>query len=229
MATRRRFGGRVRLPCARPAAGAGGQHAAEITLLLTSDPTADPTSAMATNLSLLHTRAVSEEVVDGLDLPLTPGGLPGDGDGRTAVRPAGGGHGQGPSDQEAIRRVNALASVYLAFRGQQLSTFADSTIQANQRHIDSLDTEIAALSKRYDAAASTPGQEQLATALLTQRAQLQRRSTLPIRRTRRPASRARRSPMPATSSTPLPSSTSPGSRVPCWPSSPGSSVGRRSG
>ena len=61
-----------------------------------------------------------------------------------------------PSAQEAITRVNQLASVYLAFRGEQLSAFANSTIQANQKRIDSLNAQIAQLSKKYDAAASTP-------------------------------------------------------------------------
>src|SRR5690349_1313783 len=51
---------------------AGGQHAATVTLLLTSDPTVDPNSAVATNISLLHTRAVSEAVVHDLGLPDSP-------------------------------------------------------------------------------------------------------------------------------------------------------------
>jgi capsular polysaccharide biosynthesis protein len=151
----------------------GGLHAATVTLLLTSDPTTDPNSAMATNMSLLHTRAVSGQVVKDLNLPDTPESFgatvtaaPLSDQLMTVTVTA-------PSAQQAITRVNQLASVYLTFRGDQLSAFANSTIQANQKRIDSLNAQIAILSKKYDAAASTAGQEQLATNLLTQRAQLQ--------------------------------------------------------
>lgn len=151
----------------------GGQPAATVTLLLVSDPTTDPSAAMVTNLSLLHTLSVSEEVVKDLGLPVTPA------DFRATVT-----GGQlsnqlmtvtvtAPSDQEAIKRVNALAAVYMDFRTQQLSTTATSTINANQKRIGDLNGQIAALTKQYDAAASTPGQEQEAGALLGQRAQLQ--------------------------------------------------------
>ena len=151
----------------------GGLHAATVTLLLTSDPTADPNSAMATNMSLLHTRAVSGEVVKDLHLSDTPESFgatvtaaPLSAQLMTVTVTA-------PSAQEAITRVNQLAAVYLTFRGEQLSAFANSTIQANQKRIDSLNAQIGILSKKYDAAASTAGQEQLATNLLTERAQLQ--------------------------------------------------------
>ena len=94
-------------------------------------------------------------------------------DGGTAVRPADDPHGHGSDGPDAIKRVSALASVYLEFRSQQLGALADSTIAANQQRLDSLNGQIAALTKKYDASASTAGQEQLAGTLLTQRAQLQ--------------------------------------------------------
>jgi hypothetical protein len=78
-----------------------------------------------------------------------------------------------PSDQEAIDRATALASVYLSFRAEQLSSRVNSLVKANQQRIDALNSQISDLTKRADEAASSPGQDQLATALLTQRAQLQ--------------------------------------------------------
>lgn len=152
---------------------AGGQHAATLTLLLVSDPTTDPTAAMTTNLSLVGALPVSQEVVKYLDLPVSAG------DFRATVA-AGQQSDQlmtltvtAPTDQDAIKRVSALASVYLEFRSQQLGALADSTIAANQQRLDSLNGQIAVLTKKYDASASTAGQEQLAGTLLTQRAQLQ--------------------------------------------------------
>jgi capsular polysaccharide biosynthesis protein len=151
----------------------GGQPAATVTLLLVSDPTTDPSAAMITNLSLLHTLSVSKEVVKDLDLPLTPE------DFRASV--SGGQLSEqlmtvtvtAPSDEEAIRRVTALATVYMDFRMQQLSTSANSTISANQQRIDALNRRIASLTEQYDAAATTSGQEQTAGTLLVERAGLQ--------------------------------------------------------
>jgi capsular polysaccharide biosynthesis protein len=151
---------------------AGGQPAASTTLLVISDPTTDPSAAMTMNLSLLRTRTLAERVVSDLDLPLTPEGF--------QATVAGGELSDqlmtvtvtAPSGQEAIKRANGVAAVYLAFRAQQLSAQATSTIKANQQRIDNLNNEIADLTKKADTA-SAAGQEQLATDLRTQRSQLQ--------------------------------------------------------
>jgi capsular polysaccharide biosynthesis protein len=151
----------------------GGQPAARVTLLVVSDPTTDPSSAMLTNLSLLNMRAVSQQVITLLHLPLTPEDFQGSVKGgqlsdqlMTATVTA-------PSDQEAIKRADTLAKVYLDFRAQQLSSSADSTIEADQQLVDSLNQKIDDLTKRADAASATSGQEQAAMALLNDRAQLQ--------------------------------------------------------
>jgi capsular polysaccharide biosynthesis protein len=150
-----------------------GQHAANVTLLVTNDPNADPTAAMATNLSLLHTREVAGEVIKELGLPLRPEAFqatvtaaPLSSQLMTVTVTA-------PSEREAISRVNTLATVYLGFRAQQLSTAANAAIEANTPHIDDLTRQIDDLTKKYVAAASAPGQQQLADTLLSQRAQLQ--------------------------------------------------------
>jgi capsular polysaccharide biosynthesis protein len=151
----------------------GGQQAATVTLFLVSDPTADPSAVMVTNLSLAHTLAVSQGVVDELRLPVTAKDF-------QATVMAGAESNQvmtltvaAPSAQAAIKRVAALASVYLDFRNQQLSALANSTVSANQKRVDGLNLQIADLTKRYDVAYSTPGQEQTASTLLTERTRLQ--------------------------------------------------------
>jgi capsular polysaccharide biosynthesis protein len=150
----------------------GGQHAADVTLYLVSDPNLDATSAMTTNLSLVPMRPVSEGVIQELDLPLSPDDFQSSvtasplSDQLMTVKVT------APSDQEAIERANTLATVYLDFRGEQLSTMANSTVDANQQLIDSLKSQIEDLTKRSDAA-STSGQGQLAQSLDIQRSQLQ--------------------------------------------------------
>ena len=150
-----------------------GQHTASLTLLLISDPNADPTAAMATNESLLHTRSVAGEVVDTLGLPLSPE------DFQVSVKATPMSNQlmavtvSAPSDAEAITRINALTKVYLAFRAQQLSSAADTSIKANNKHIDDLTTQIDDLTKNYLAPLGTPGQQSLADSLLSQRSQLQ--------------------------------------------------------
>jgi capsular polysaccharide biosynthesis protein len=151
----------------------GGQHAATVTLLLTSDPSADPSAAMTTNLSLVHTRAVSQELVNDLHLPQTAEAF-------GATVKANEVSDQlmtitvtAPTDAEAIKRISTFASVYLDFRNQTLGALANSTIETSQQRIDSLNSQIADLTKRYDATVATPGQEQEASTLLSERAQLQ--------------------------------------------------------
>jgi capsular polysaccharide biosynthesis protein len=149
-----------------------GQPAASVTLLVISDPTVDPSAAMTTNLSLLQTRTLSQQVVTSLHLPLTPaafgatvtGGVLSDQLMTVTVT--------APSSQEAIQRANKLAPIYLNFRAQQLSASADSSIRANQERIDSLNSQIENLTAQADRA-SASGKAELATTLTTQRAQLQ--------------------------------------------------------
>jgi capsular polysaccharide biosynthesis protein len=151
----------------------GGQHAASVTLLLVSDPNADPTAAMSTNLSLLHTRSVAGEVVDTLGLPLRPEDFQDTVTGIPLSNQLMAVSVTAPSDREAIQRVNALTTVYLDFRAQQLSTPAKTAIKANNEHIGYLTSQIDDLTQKYLTATATPGQQQLADTLLAQRAQLQ--------------------------------------------------------
>jgi capsular polysaccharide biosynthesis protein len=155
----------------------GAQHAATITLLVISDPSVDPNAAMTTNLSLLHTRALAEQVIQKDHLPLSPEALQGSvtagalSDQLMTVTVT------APSDEEAITWATDVDNVYLDFRGQQFSSLADSTIKANQHNIDSYKSQIAAVTRQYDQAASTPGQGEAAQALLTQRAALETQLT----------------------------------------------------
>jgi capsular polysaccharide biosynthesis protein len=151
----------------------GQQHTASTTLLLISSPTTDANDAAAMNLGLLHTRTVAQGVVDDLHLPLTADAFAGTISASVLSDQLMSVSVQAPTSQEAIRRVTALAAVYLAFRSQKLGASATSSIQANQQHIDNLRSQVAALTKRYNAAASHASQAELASTLLTQRAQLE--------------------------------------------------------
>jgi capsular polysaccharide biosynthesis protein len=150
----------------------GAQPTATVTLLVVSDPTMDPDAAMATNLSLLRTRPVAQQVVENLHLSLSPE--------RFLATVQGGELSNqlmtvtvtAPSSQEAIDRANELAAVYLTFRGAQISSSANSTIDANRERIDTLQHQIDDLTKRSDAAEAS-GRSQTALDLRTQRAQLQ--------------------------------------------------------
>src|SRR5262249_23205101 len=139
--------------------------------LLTSDPNVDPSSAMMTNLSLLHTRTVSEDVVKDLHLPMsaedfgstvTAGELS---DQLMTVTVT------APSDQEAIKRVTTLASDYLAFRGQQMNALATSTIQTNTERIDTLKQQVASLNTKYQQATAA-GQQTTAATYYSQLSQM---------------------------------------------------------
>jgi capsular polysaccharide biosynthesis protein len=151
----------------------GGQSSATVTLLVISDPSADSNAAMTNNLSLLHTRKLAQQVITELGLPLTPedflatvtGGELSDQLMTISVA--------APSEQDAIDRVTKLADDYLVFRGQQLSAFADSAIQTNKDRIAAYTAQIKELTKRYDVLASAPGQEQVASEVLSQRTDLE--------------------------------------------------------
>jgi capsular polysaccharide biosynthesis protein len=150
-----------------------GQHTASVTLLLISDPNADPTAAMATNETLVHTRSVASEVVDSLGLALSPEDFQATVNATPMSNQLMAVTVSAPTDAEAITRINALTKVYLDFRAQQLSSATNTAIKANNKHIDDLTTQIDDLTKNYLAALGTPGQQSLADSLLSQRSQLQ--------------------------------------------------------
>ena len=79
-----------------------------------------------------------------------------------------------PSDAEAIRRLGALTTVYLGFRGEQLTLQSNVLVNGMQQRIEKLQDEIAAVSQRIEqlAGASTSSGSALSDAI-AQRAYIQ--------------------------------------------------------
>jgi capsular polysaccharide biosynthesis protein len=144
-----------------------------VTLLLAHDPTIDPAQAMATDVSLLSTRAVAGRVLDQLDLQSTTEGLQ---ESITAVPstssvlvltiPA-------ADDQAAVDNARALANVYLDFRTEHLRAQSAALVAGYEERVASLENEVERLTTRYDTlTSSVPEAEAEATDVLTQRSQI---------------------------------------------------------
>ena len=125
-------------------------HQAKASLVLTHDPQVEPTRAMATDVSLLRTRTVAAKTVAKLGLAMAPEdflksvvAVPVSSELLTLTLTA-------PSDAEAVRRLSALTSTYLEFRGEQLSLQSNVLVSGMQQRIQKLGTEVAALSRRIE-------------------------------------------------------------------------------
>ena len=128
-----------------------------VTLLLAHDPGTDPQTAMATDISLLRTRIVAEDLRERLSLdvpvediqasilaqPTTSSVLQVDIDGT------------GPD--EAVSRARTLAEIYLDFREEQLLLQNDAAIDGHRNRIDALQVQIDDLNKQYDAITARGG------------------------------------------------------------------------
>ncbi|MFC5729981.1 MULTISPECIES: hypothetical protein [Nocardioides] len=122
---------------------------ASVTLLLAHPTGVDPLSAMATDLSMLRTRTIAEQVTSELHLSMTPSQFQ---DAITAtpvtstvleltV--------QSSVDGLALKIVKVLSARYLSFRGDQLSSQAEALQQGYQERIDALEQQVHSLSQQY--------------------------------------------------------------------------------
>lgn len=141
-----------------------------VTLYLAHDTGSDPTTAMATDVTLLRTRAVAQQTIDALGLELTPEELqdeitvdPTTSSIMILTIPA-------PDDASAVSRARALAETYLAFRSEQLRTRADAVINSLQIRVDHLQEQSQQLTDKYDALVASGVASTEASATLTQRA-----------------------------------------------------------
>ncbi len=105
----------------------------------------EPSRAMATDVSLLRTRTVAARTIASLGLTMTPDdflksvtAVPVSSELLSVTLTA-------PSDAEAIRRLEALTSIYLDFRGEQLSMQSNVYVDGIQQRIEKLESEVAAL------------------------------------------------------------------------------------
>jgi capsular polysaccharide biosynthesis protein len=145
---------------------------ATVTLLLAHDTATDPALAMATDVSLLRTRAVAGSVVEAVDLSMTPEDfqrsvrvVPETSDVLVLTLP-------GTGADDARRRAQVLADTYLTFRRDQLMSQADATVARYEQRVASLQEQVEVLTEQYDRlAAAGPESSQEASAVLTERSQ----------------------------------------------------------
>ena len=146
-------------------------HQARATMLLVNDSQVDPARAAATDLGLLGSRVVADQTIRTLGLDLTAEDfIP-----TLSVDPESSNlvvlNLTADSEAEAVRRLSAFTSEYLAFRGKQVTAQPDALaagmnerIAALKQQADELSRSIAAL--RGDATAARLNE------LVGQRAQL---------------------------------------------------------
>ncbi len=121
-----------------------------VTLLLAHDPAVDRQQAMATDVSLLRTRTLAAEVVEELDLDMTPEAfqqsvvsLPES----TEVLVL---EVTGPGERAAVERARAFGDAYLAFRTSQMRSQLDALTSGYQDRIASLRARSQALRRQYN-------------------------------------------------------------------------------
>ena len=125
-------------------------HDAKASLVLTHDPQVDPARAMATDVSLLRIRAVAAQTVASLGLTVSPDDFlksiraePVSSELLTLTL-------AGPTDAEAVRRLNVFTAIYLNFRGEQLSMQSNVYVDGIQQRITKLEAEVTSLSRRIE-------------------------------------------------------------------------------
>jgi capsular polysaccharide biosynthesis protein len=133
-------------------------HTAKMTLVLTHESGGGDTSlAMSTDVSLLQTRTVAAKTIENLGLTTTPEEFLKS----VTVEPVGSEllsvTISAPSDAEAIRRLTTLNSVYLAFRGEQLTLQSNLLVAGMQQRIQELQGELAVQSRRIEQLAAAGG------------------------------------------------------------------------
>jgi capsular polysaccharide biosynthesis protein len=150
-------------------------HGAKAVLLLAHDPQVEPSQAMSTDVSLLMTRTVAAKTITSLGLAVTPDDFlssmtaePVSTDLMSVTLKA-------PTDADAIRRLSALTSTYLAFRTKQLSVQSNVLVDGMKRRIAELQRQVEGLTERIDrlsAAGGSSASDQ--SDAIAQRAQLTR-------------------------------------------------------
>ena len=144
-----------------------------VSLLLAHPPDADPQQALSTDVSLLRTRTLAVDVVEQLDLQMTPEEF----QRSVVVLPASTDvlvlEVSGPDDTAAVARAGALADAYLAFRSSQIRSQLEGQTRGTRERISSLRAQSEDLRKQYDETGTgSPAAEQRASALLNQQAQV---------------------------------------------------------
>jgi capsular polysaccharide biosynthesis protein len=127
---------------------------------------------MATDVSLLRTRTVSQELGDRLDLDASPEDL----QDTILAQPTTSSVLQidisGSNPDDAVTRARTLAAVYLGFREEQLLLQADAVIDGHRQRIDALQAQVDDLTQQYDLITARGEDSEQAADILALRAQL---------------------------------------------------------
>jgi len=146
---------------------------ATTTLLMVHPANLDPSSAMATDLTLLDTRAVAATTIRELGLDVAPEDFQGSISAESVTNEILKITVAAPDDTQATTRADTLTRAYLAFRAGQLRSLSSGTIAGYQSRIDAMRKQVTELNRDY-AAATAEGDAAVeeASAILTRRTQL---------------------------------------------------------
>jgi hypothetical protein len=143
-----------------------------VTLLLAHDPGTDADAAMATDVRLLRTRTVAQQLADRLGVDVSPDDLQDTIVAQAATSSVLQVDITGTDQDDAVRRARLLADTYLAYRQEQLTEQSDDVTQAYRDRVDALQTQVDGLTKQYDAITARGGSEAETADVLGLRGQL---------------------------------------------------------
>jgi hypothetical protein len=145
------------------------KYSAISTLYLAAPPGTDQTVASSDNLAMLQTAGVGQRAIALLgEHGITPSELLGKEPGTAVSDNVLTITISGPSSAEAVRRVNAVATAYLAFRAQQVNAQNQALVTAANQQIAKLQSQISGLTARINALGAPATSQQLSS-LVTQR------------------------------------------------------------
>lgn len=137
-------------------------HTASTTVRLVHDQGADPSGAIATDISLVATRTVAARTIDALGLHKSPDAM------MNSVAAVPTGSTQvlqltmtAPTDAQAVRWLAVFTQQYLKFRAAQISAQNDVVLRGDEQQIDQLQAQAALLRKTVEdptVAKHDPGQ-----------------------------------------------------------------------
>lgn len=142
-------------------------------LMLAHETSADPGLAMSTDVSLLRTRTLAVDVVDQLDLDMTPEEFQESVTGVAETTDVLVLEVTAPDDATAVERTQALSSAYLSFRAGQLRSQLEALNRGYEERLESLRAQAEELRTQYAALnADTPGDYEQASLLVNRRVQI---------------------------------------------------------